>query len=162
MTDKLKLVLCVIERDGKFLLPLKERKIGAGRRNGVGGKVEGSESFLEAAYRETHEEAGIDISEIEEMGVLDVTTPDFTAELHIYHVKKFSGEPTEQEGQGMKDFQWYPKDALPFEAMWPNDKIWYPLLIDGKHFSGKLELTSEGNVISHDIHGEETDELKIR
>lgn len=159
MSDKLKLVVCVVERDGKFLLPLKERKIGAGRRNGVGGKVEPGESFEAAAKREMQEETGAIVEDMKHAGSLLVTTPSFTAELEIFHVTRFSGEPLEQPGQGMTDFRWYPKEALPFELMWPNDVIWYPMLIAGKQFSGEIELSESGEVIRHTVR--ESDELKV-
>ena len=160
MSDKLKLVVCVVERDGNFLLPLKERKIGAGRRNGVGGKVEPGESFEAAAKREMQEETGAVVEQMKLAGSLQVISPSFTAELEIFHVTRFSGEPLEQPGQGMTDFRWYPKEALPFELMWPNDALWYPILIAGKQFHGEVELSESGDVIRHTI--QESDKLTAR
>lgn len=147
------MVVCILENDkGEFSLPRKiNDKLGAQKRNGVGGKVEEGESIVEAARRETLEEAGVTVNEMIEMGTLEVKSPGFFIELHIFHAMGLSGEPSEQKGQGMGEFKWFKKDELPFDEMWPNDKLWYPYLIEGKHFQGKFELDKEGQVLSHEI-----------
>ncbi len=48
-----------------FIRKNKDRKVDAGRLNGVGGKVEPDEDFLTAAIRETKEETGIEVGEDE-------------------------------------------------------------------------------------------------
>ena len=42
-------------------LAMKKRGFGAGRYNGVGGKVEKGESIEDAARRETKEEIGVEV-----------------------------------------------------------------------------------------------------
>lgn len=162
MASKQKLVLCILERDGKYLLPLKERKLGAGRRNGLGGKVESTDASLEdAARREIREEAAVEIVRMERVGELEVTMPKETVELYIFHVTDFTGEPTEQEGQGMKDFQWFDKSALPFELMWPSDQAWYSHFLNGERFRGTMQLDEQGRVLVSDIKPEQG-EFKVR
>lgn len=162
MENRKKLVLCILERDGKYLLPLKERKLGAGRRNGLGGGVEVYDASLEdAARREVREEAGVEITKMTRVGQLVISMPNETVEMSVFHATEFSGEPSEQPEQGMKDFQWFDKNALPYELMWPNDVVWYPYFVEGKRFSGGITLGEAGEVLRHDVH-EHTDEFKVR
>lgn len=45
-----------------MLLRSADRTVDAGKLNGIGGKLEGGENYLEAAIRETHEETGYIVS----------------------------------------------------------------------------------------------------
>ena len=147
---KKKLTLLVIHKDGKVLLGMKKRGFGAGRWNGFGGKVHEGETIEEAARRELKEEACIDVSEMEEVGCIDFSWKDNpeVLEVHIFRAENFSGEPIETEE--MKP-QWFAVDAIPFDAMWPDDKFWFPMFLEGKKFKGKF-LFGEGDVVlDHEI-----------
>src|SRR5690242_4699650 len=59
-------VLVYVRREGRMLMlhrnaPDRPGDYHAGKWNGLGGKLEPDESFLEAARRETREEAGIEL-----------------------------------------------------------------------------------------------------
>ncbi|MCT6924252.1 8-oxo-dGTP diphosphatase [Metasolibacillus sp.] len=51
--------ICFIKKDKEILLLNRNKKPNMGMWNGVGGKIEGSESHLESIIRETYEETGI-------------------------------------------------------------------------------------------------------
>ncbi len=51
--------LCFVLREGKILLIEKKRRLGAGKVNGPGGRIEPGETPEQAAIRETQEEIGI-------------------------------------------------------------------------------------------------------
>ena len=134
---KMILTLCVIHKDHKILLGMKKRGFGAGRWNGFGGKLKERETIEEALRRETKEEAGVEISNFDKVGIIEFEfkgDPEIL-EVHIFRVNDFSGEPRETEE--MKP-QWFDQNELPFDSMWPDDRHWFPLLLSCKKFNGKF------------------------
>lgn len=141
------LTLCIFydKENGRILLGMKKRGFGANRWNGFGGKVEGGETILEAAIRECREEAGVEVQEMNDIGVLDFEFFDGSLlEVHLFRVLKFSGEP--QESEEMKP-QWFSIKDIPYAYMWPDDIYWLPHVLYGKHTQGKF-FFGEGDVIT--------------
>jgi 8-oxo-dGTP diphosphatase/2-hydroxy-dATP diphosphatase len=141
------LTLCLIHQDSKLLLGLKKRGFGQGRWNGFGGKLNEKETIEEAAKRELKEESGIHAHELEKRGIIVFEFQDDqeNLEVHIFHVTKFEGEPTESEE--MKP-EWFNVQDIPFKQMWADDKQWFPLFLEGKKFKGTFLLDGEkGNKI---------------
>ena len=137
--------LCVVHQHPKILLGMKKRGFGAGRWNGFGGKVKEGESLEETAKREMKEESGVDIDDIEKVGIMEFEfegNPEII-EAHIFKAKNFEGELIESEE--MKP-QWFYIDEIPFKDMWPDDLHWMPLFLKGKKFKGKF-LFGESDVI---------------
>lgn len=137
MSDKKILTLCIIHKHPKVLLGMKKRGFGEGRWNGFGGKVEENESLEEAVKREVREEAGIEIGGLDKMGVIEFEFQDDSKilEVHIFRSENFLGEPAESEE--MKP-RWFHIGEIPFDRMWPDDKYWIPLFLEGKKFTGKF------------------------
>jgi 8-oxo-dGTP diphosphatase/2-hydroxy-dATP diphosphatase len=137
--------LCIIYQHPKVLLGMKKRGFGAGRWNGFGGKVTPEETIEEAAIREMREEAGVEVKNLREAGVLNFEFRDSpeVLEVHIFRSDDFSGEP--EESEEMKP-QWFHINEIPFGLMWPDDKYWLPLFLDGKKFRGSF-LFGKSNVI---------------
>lgn len=139
------LTLCIVHQHPNVLLGMKKRGFGAGRWNGFGGKVSEGETIEDAAKREMMEEAGIDISDINKVGIIEFEfqgNPEIL-QVHIFRADNFSGDPTESEE--MKP-QWFHVDEIPFAEMWPDDIHWIPLFLEGKKFKGKF-LFGEGDSI---------------
>lgn len=139
------LTLCIVHQHSKVLLGMKKRGFGVGRWNGFGGKVKEKETIEDAAKREVKEEAGIEIEALEKIGIVDFKFKDCPEilQVHIFKAKNFSGEPTESEE--MKP-QWWHIEEIPFKKMWPDDKQWMPLFLNGKRFKGKF-LFGESDII---------------
>ena len=94
--------LMLLKKDGKLLLGLKKRGFGLGKINGIGGKVEEGESVEAAAVRETFEEIGVNVSEMEHMAdiVFDNLYYKGVPESHMMHIfigTKWSGKPIETD-----------------------------------------------------------------
>jgi 8-oxo-dGTP diphosphatase/2-hydroxy-dATP diphosphatase len=139
------LTLCLVTEGGSVLLGMKKRGFGAGRWNGFGGKVEAGETIEAAAIREVKEEAGIDVWDIEEVGVLEFEfqgDPQIH-EVHIFKTQGYSGNPV--EGEEMKP-QWFTFDSVPYKEMWPDDIFWLPKVFEGKRIKGKF-LFAPGDII---------------
>ena len=139
------LTLTIIHQHPNVLLGMKKRGFGAGRWNGFGGKVSSEETIDSAAKRELQEEAGIEATHMNKVGIIKFEfkgNPEIL-EVHIFKSEKFSGEPRESEE--MKP-QWFHVDEIPFKEMWPDDIYWMPLFLDNKMFKGKF-LFGESDVI---------------
>src|SRR3989338_7850236 len=131
------LTLCMIQQDGSLLLGMKKRGFGAGRWNGFGGKIQEGENIEAAALRELQEETGVVAEKMAEQGLLEFEfqgNPDIL-EVHVFRVDRFTGEP--QETEEMRP-QWFPVEGIPYDTMWPDDKYWVPLFLEGKQFQGKF------------------------
>lgn len=138
--------LCFIKKEGKILLGMKKRGFGAGRWNGFGGKQEDGETIEEAAKRETREECGIEIQEMEKFGIVDFhfAGKKDILEVHFFEIKKYLGEP--QETEEMKP-QWFSFSEIPLKEMWPDDEFWMPLFLAHKKFKGEFNFDEKGDVI---------------
>ena len=129
---------------------MKKRGFGAGKWNGFGGKIKNGEKIEEAAKRELKEEVGINASEMEKIGVInfEFTNNDEMPEVHFFRVKKWSNEPAETEE--MKP-QWFDIKNIPYDSMWPDDKFWLPLFLEGKNFRGKFLFDDYNKIIEHKL-----------
>ena len=141
------MTLCIVQQGDKILLGMKKRGFGAGRWNGFGGKLNVDETVEQAARREMKEEAGIELTDLEKVGVIDFEFQGKPGilEVNIFRSTDFSGEPVESEE--MKP-QWFGLDQIPFAQMWPDDIHWFPLFLVGKKFTGRFLFgEGEGNTI---------------
>lgn len=140
------LTLCIFhdKENARVLLGMKKRGFGANRWNGFGGKVESGETIQEAAIRECREEAGVEVREMNDVGILDFEFSNGSLlEVHLFKVLKFSGEPRESEE--MKP-QWFAIQDIPYAYMWRDDMYWLPHVLYGKRVQGKF-FFGEGDVI---------------
>lgn len=139
--------LCFIQEGERMLLIKKKRGVGEGLFNGPGGKIEGDETPQECAIRETREETGVHIPEdaVEKRGELRfVFGDDPFMYVHIFTADTYRGEPEETEEAAP---HWFHVDDLPYEEMWPDDKHWMPLMLDGHIFEGAFYFDEEGDEI---------------
>lgn len=133
--------LLFVVREGKVLLIHKKRGLGAGKVNGPGGHVENGETPLQAAVREVEEELGIIPLGVEPSGELRFQFTDGLALLvHVFRASDLRGEP--RESDEATPF-WAPLDAIPFDRMWADDRIWFPSLLRGEPFAGRFTFDGE-------------------
>ena len=141
--------LCFIVQEGRVLLMRKKRGIGAGKINAPGGKVDPGEAPLAAAIRETEEEICVTPIEPALRGQLWFHFEGGpTLRCLIYLTTHFSGEPRETP-EAIP--QWFPQDALPYDEMWEDDRLWLPMLLAGKRFEGNVQVDGE-HVTAQSIH----------
>ena len=126
--------LLFVLRDAEILLIHKKRGLGAGKINGPGGRIEPGETPHECAVREVHEELCIVPSGVRECGELSFQFVDGLA-LHVwvFTASGCQGEPSETEEAIPL---WAPLDAIPYERMWEDDPIWFPMMLAGERFRG--------------------------
>lgn len=117
----------------EILLIDKKRGLGRGKVNGPGGKVDAGETVEQCAIRECHEELGIEVSSLEQLGEHRFQFTDgYSIHCWVYRTFEYSGEAAETDEAAPL---WTPINDIPFERMWEDDRIWLPLLIDGRAFA---------------------------
>jgi ADP-ribose pyrophosphatase YjhB (NUDIX family) len=141
--------LCFLLKDDKVLLAMKKRGFGAGKWNGVGGKLKIGEGFEDAAIREIWEEVKVRVApdDLEFAGTLEFEyqdNPEWHQRCHIFRVREWQGEPAESEEMRP---QWYPIIKLPFAEMWIDDPHWLPLVLAGKKIEGKFLFDKTGDAV---------------
>ncbi len=143
-------LLFLIKKDSQkivdIFLPMKKRGFGAGRYNGVGGKVEAGESIEDALKRETKEEVSVIVDKLKksaEITFIFPHNPKFDQLVHVYLADEWIGEPKESEE--MKPC-WFRVIDIPYKEMWPADIFWIPRVLEGKFIRARFVL-GEGDAI---------------
>lgn len=145
MTPKVCTLLFLL-RDDQVLLAMKKRGFGAGRWNGVGGKVEPGETLEAAAIRECQEEIEVTPKNLEKVGYHEFVFPDGTADMyvHIFVTREWEGEPAETEEMRP---QWHPIIAIPYAEMWQDDVFWLPAVLLGHKLQGRFIFDKDENML---------------
>lgn len=155
--------LCLLIRENEdkkeLLLAMKKRGFGAGKWNGVGGKLDskkGDGDIVKAAIREAEEEIGVKIKELEKVAVLSFYFPyiskkernQWDQNVHVFLVKNWKGKPIESEEMLP---QWFKIQEIPFGQMWDDDKLWLPLVLNGKKLKADFIFKKGEVIVKHDI-----------
>jgi 8-oxo-dGTP diphosphatase len=122
--------------DGQILLIRKKRGLGAGKINGPGGRLEPGELPLDGAAREVREELRVIPTGLDQRGELRFQFVDgYAIHVYVFRADGLIGEPMETD-EAIPI--WSPIDALPFDEMWADDRLWLPPLIAGRVFQGRF------------------------
>jgi len=128
--------LVFVLRDGQLLLIHKKRGLGAGKINGPGGRIEPGESPEACAVRELMEELRITPLGLEELGQHAFQFADgYSIFVHVYRASDLRGTPSETE-EALP--LWVRVEEIPYERMWEDDRLWLPLLLEGRRFEGRF------------------------
>jgi 8-oxo-dGTP diphosphatase len=128
--------LLFVVRDDEVLLIRKKRGLGAGKINGPGGRIEPGESPAECAVRETEEELVTTPSTPQPAGELRFQFVDgYSIHVHVFRADACDREPQETDEATPL---WAALDAIPFDEMWEDDRIWLPLMLARESFHGRF------------------------
>lgn len=151
------LTLVFIQQQDKrrLLLGMKKRGFGMNKFNGFGGKVEAQDlSIKHAAERELLEEAGIGATNLIKRGLIifefDPQVESSVLEVHVYSSPDYTGEITESEE--MKP-QWFNFEDIPYQSMWADDSIWFPILLESptQLFKGHFIFSDFSNIQEYEL-----------
>ncbi|HSE29786.1 MAG TPA: 8-oxo-dGTP diphosphatase [Candidatus Saccharimonadales bacterium] len=138
-------------KDDQVLLAMKKRGFGAGKWNGVGGKVEPGETVEQAAIRETQEEINVTPRNLEKVAHHTFIVPSFadgTIISHVFVVRDWQGEPTETEEMAPK---WFKISEIPYDQMWDDDKHWLPQVLNGEKLVCNFDFDDNDLMIGKDV-----------
>lgn len=131
------------------LLARKKVRLGAGKYNGAGGRVEPGEDPDTAARREVREEyREVEVRSLAKVAELSFLWPavgDNAQMVHVYLVRQWEGEPRESD-----EFfppEWFPTDALPLHQMMAADTLWLPRVLRGEHLTATFTYDQDGRLV---------------
>ena len=151
---KLKTTLTLIIKGNRILLGEKKRGYAKGTFNGIGGKQDPGETIEQTMIRETQEEIGITPTKYELVGKIDFINFEYKGEridntLSIYKCSDFEGEICETEEMIPN---WFEIDKMPYDRMLPDDVLWFPLVLGGKHIKVKMVFDENMQKSSYEIY----------
>lgn len=133
-------LLFVVE-GSRILLIRKKRGLGAGKVNGPGGRLDPGETPLEAAIRELGEELCVTPVGVEKRGELAFQFTDgYGLFCHVFSAHGCEGEPRETDEAIPL---WTPLDAIPYDEMWADDRLWFPHMLAGRWFAGRFVFDAD-------------------
>ena len=139
--------LCYIEKDGKYLMLHRIKKVNDENHDkwiGVGGKFEAEESPEDCLLREVKEETGLTLLEYQYRGIVTFVSDEWGTEyMHLFTATGFEGEIKScDEGE----LVWVPKAEIENLNIWEGDKIFFRLLVKSDKFFS-LKLTYKGDTL---------------
>lgn len=151
--------LVFIRTPTQILLGLKKRGFGVNKWNGFGGKLEPNELIVDAAARELKEECCLTVRTIDlsNIGHLEFTFEGdpVMMDVRVYSADVFNGTPTETEEMMPR---WFTYDQIPYDEMWPDDRLWFPCMLKGKLFYGRFHYQGYDKILNYNI--EELDSME--
>ena len=145
--------LCYVERDGKYLMIHRVKKVNDMNKDkwiGIGGKFEERETPFDCIRREMLEETGLVPNKLSYRGLVTFVSNEFGTEyMHLFHTDDFSGQLLEDCTEG--NLEWVDKDKIAELPLWEGDKIFLDLLKREVPFFS-LKLVYEGStLVSHTL-----------
>ena len=158
--------LCYIEKDGKYLMLLRNKKkvdCNKGKWIGVGGKREPLETVPECLVREVREETGLMLKSWESRAIISFNSDEWEHEkMFLFTATEF--EPVNDWGRKILaaldcgellpgdegDLKWIPKDEIMDLNLWEGDRLFMKMVAeDEPFFFMRLEYHGDDLVESH-------------
>lgn len=138
--------LCYIEKDNKYLLLHRTKKINdsnKGKWIGVGGKLEKDESIEECLLREVMEETGLTLTEYQYRAKIYFCSDTYDNEImYLYTATEFAGELIAcNEGE----LAWIEKSDVLNLNIWEGDRVFLKKLLKEDIQPFVLKLYYEGD-----------------
>ena len=128
-----KTTLCYIEKDGKYLMLFRNKKVNdpcEGKWVGIGGKFESGETPEQCLRREIWEETGLTLKSFLFHGIVHFKSNELPDEdMYLYSSTEFEGSLIDcNEGE----LRWVPKEDVLSLNLWEGDKYFIKKMINGE------------------------------
>lgn len=138
-----------IRSDGRILLGRKRRGMGFGKWNGFGGKIEEGETMRQCAARELFEECSLiakpeDLEMVGDLYFHQPSDPSWSHAGIVYLAKVWKGTPHLSDEM---DPRWFLPSEFPYDDMWMADRIWLPMILEGKKIRGTIYFAEDGETV---------------
>jgi len=135
----------------EVLLGEKLQGFGTGMIMGLGGHVEDGESDAEAAVREAHEEAGVQVELADASRRATVTyrfpaQPSLDAEVAVFIGEPWTGHVTASDELRP---EWFPVAQVPLDRMWDDEQYWLPCVLGGELLVAEFVFDDSGSKVAH-------------
>lgn len=136
----------------EVLLGEKLTGLGVGKLVGAGGKLEPGESGRAAAVRELAEELGVEVVARDLVAISDITypfvdKPEWSQRSFGFVTRTWTGIPV---GSDELAPHWFPIDAIPFDRMWADARLWLPRALDGEFVDATYAFRADGSLVDSD------------
>ena len=141
--------LVFVRMDGMVLLIRKLQGMGAGLLNGPGGRIDPTDATArDGAIREAREELCITPHDVRKAGELWFQfRSGYSLRCHVFTAGSYDGTPTATpEAIPL----WVDERDIPYGQMWADDRLWFPLLLEGRPFLGRF-LFEDSTLLGCDI-----------
>ncbi len=145
MTERLRMVVGFLWSGPKVLLVQKNKPVWQrGLWNGVGGKLEGEETPIEAMVREFFEETTIKTTESHWTPYCVETGPEYVAHFFSAHINPVG--PVPDVNDAGERLQWFVADEIPRRSVIGNVQWLLPMSRDWRNFSEPVEVNVEDDI----------------
>lgn len=141
----------LLRNDEEVLLAMKKRGFGVGLWNASGGKVNKGETPSAAAAREALEELGVVVSNLLHVASIEfyfAENPGWEQRVEGFVTREWRGDPEETEEMAPK---WFGYKEIPYDQMWADDRIWLPMVLDGKKVEGEFLFGGQQQILEYNI-----------
>lgn len=149
---KIYTTLLFIIKDNKILLAQKKRGFGCGKYNGVGGKVQTNETIKQALIRETKEEINVMPLNYKKMATINfdefMNNENVLVKMSVFVSNDFNGVICESEEMCP---QWFNLENVPYDLMFPDEKIWLPYVLNNKRIKAYFKLDKNFSIENYKI-----------
>jgi len=124
----------------EIFLALKKSRFGEGKLNGYGGKVRPGRKIETEAIRELKAESMLVAKKIKEVGLVYFKFLDsgkeFECHIYLVDIADCKGQPKETKEMGPPECFGMNEKSMPFDRMWPGDRLFFPFIFEGQDFHG--------------------------
>lgn len=145
--------LCYIEREGHYLMLLRNKKKNdpnSGKWIGVGGKFEEGETPEQCVKREAFEETGIKLTETVFKGVIFFRSDIYEDEEMYLFTAEVPGNIDHSPDCNEGDLKWIRKEDVLSLSLWEGDRCFLKPLLEGKT-AINMTLVYEGDKLTEVI-----------